>query len=230
MNLLNSSSILYAEDEGIIRLDVVQQLNKYFKTVIVAQDGEEALALYEKHQPDVLMLDINIPKINGLLVAKKIREHNTIIPIIMLTAYTETKLLLDAIDLQLTKYIVKPLSRTHLHETMLKIEKILKEKHTSSIILFKNYSWDKVKSILYKDKKVVILTHREQCLLALLIENHQKSISIEEIMARVWKDKYIEEISINVIKKLVSTLRKKLPNNALKSVYGSGYILNFYIE
>lgn len=230
MNLLKSSSILYAEDEGIIRLDVVHQLNKYFKTVIVAQDGEEALALYEKHQPDVLMLDINIPKIDGLLVAKKIREHNTIIPIIMLTAYTETKLLLDAIDLQLTKYIVKPLTRTHLYETMLKIEKILKEKHASSIILFKNYSWDKVKTILYKDEKVVILTHREQCLLALLIENHQKSISIEEIMARVWKDKYIEEISINVIKKLVSTLRKKLPNNALKSVYGSGYILNFYID
>lgn len=230
MNLLKSSSILYAEDESIIRLDVVQQLNKYFKTVIIAQNGEEALELYERHNPDVLMLDINMPKTNGLSVAKKIRKHDSIIPIIILTAYTEVNFLLDAIDLQLTRYIVKPLSRSKLHETMLIIEKILKEKYESKIITFQDYSWDKIKTILYKNKKIILLTHREQCLLQLLIENHQKTVSIEEIMAIVWRDKYIEEISINVIKKLVSTLRKKLPNNSLKNVYGTGYILNFYIE
>jgi len=230
MNLLKSSTILYAEDESIIRIEIEQQLQKYFKTVIVAQDGKEALELYKKYQPDVLMLDINMPKIDGISVAKTLRESNTLIPIVILTAYTEVALLLDAVDLQLTKYIVKPLSRTKLHEALEKIEKVLEKNNEDNLILCEGYSWDKVKNILYNNNKIVALTHRELNLFKLLINKHRQTISAEEIMAIVWEDKYIEEISINIIKKLVSNLRKKLPNNCLKSIYGSGYTLDFYMD
>jgi len=230
MNLLKSSTILYAEDESIIRIEIEQQLQKYFKTVIVAQDGKEALELYKKYQPDVLMLDINMPKIDGISVAKTLRESNTLIPIVILTAYTEVALLLDAVDLQLTKYIVKPLSRTKLHEALEKIEQVLEKNNENHLILCENYSWDKVKHILYNNNNIVALAHRELNLLKLLINKYRQNVSVEEIMAIVWEDKYIEEISINTIKKLVSHLRKKLPNNCLKSIYGSGYILDFYID
>lgn len=92
-------------------------------------------------------------------------------------------------------------------------------------MLSDEYSWNKQTKRLYNENKIINLPLREQLLLELIMDKFQKNIFIEDISAIVWEDKFIEEISINTIKKLVSNLRKKLPKNCLKSVYGSGYIL-----
>ncbi|PHS31493.1 MAG: DNA-binding response regulator [Sulfurovum sp.] len=225
MILLKSYTILYAEDESIIRLNITQQLSHYFKKVYAVKDGEEALSMYEQVNPDVLMLDINMPKLSGLDVAHKIRESNKSIPIMIITAYTEEALLLDAVELNLCKYLVKPVSKSKLKEGLYRLEETLLLQKKDIIMLSSEYSWNKQTKKLYRDNKIINLPLREQLLLELMMDKFQKNIFIEDISAIVWKDKFIEEISINTIKKLVSNLRKKLPKNCLKSVYGSGYVL-----
>jgi DNA-binding response OmpR family regulator len=171
------------------------------------------------------MLDINMPKMDGLEVARHIRILNQDIPIIMLTAYTESTLLLDAIDLNITKYLVKPVSKNKLKEVLLEISKKL-EKHTTCLIkLAEGCHWHQIEHNLYYNDVKVDLTPKEKSLLVLLTQKYQKNISIEEIITHVWENQYMEEISFDTVKKLVSNLRKKLPDNCLKSVYGSGYIL-----
>jgi len=226
MYILKDYRILYAEDESIIRINIAQQLEAFFQNVIVAKDGEEALSLFKQKRPNVVMLDINMPKMDGLEVARYIRMIDQNIPIIMLTAYTESTLLLDAIDLHITKYLVKPVSKAKLKEALLEVSKKVKESTILHVILAENCHWHKEEKNLYYNGMKIELTLKEKSLLSLLIQKHKQNTSLEEIIAHVWEDKYMEEVSTDTVKKLVSNLRKKLPEKCLKSVYGSGYILS----
>lgn len=226
MEILKQHSILYAEDESIIRLNVSQQLSNYFKTVHVAKDGLEALNIYDEVHPDALMLDINMPKKDGLELVQHIRKTNTDVPIVMLTAYTDSNLLLEAIELNLCKYLVKPMSKSKLKEALQKVAEHLELNAKDIFRLSPSYYWHKTQKKLYEHKIPIPLPQREQLLLELLVKKHKQITSFIDIMAHVWEDKYDEEISIDSVKKLVSTLRKKLPENTLKSVYGEGYVLS----
>jgi len=112
MDILKRHSILYAEDEGIVRMNIVKQLQHYFHTVHIAKDGTEALSLYTDQKPDILLLDINMPKKSGLEMAAEVRKENENIPILILTAYTQIPMLMEAVELNLTKYLVKPVLKS----------------------------------------------------------------------------------------------------------------------
>ena len=84
--MMNDISVLYVEDDEIVRDNFAQILQRYFSTVYVADNGRTALELYEQYKPDVAVLDISIPHLSGLQVASKIREVDNDIQIIMLTA------------------------------------------------------------------------------------------------------------------------------------------------
>ena len=225
MKILKHHTILYAEDESIIRMNIKEELEEYFQKVYTASNGEEAWQCYQTLKPDVLLLDINMPKSNGIEVAKKIRQKDKESLIVMLTAYTDKQFLLDAIELQLLRYIVKPLSTSELQIMLKKVTNALYLKNKHIIELSASYLWDHKEHKLYCHNKPVELTLREQKLLELLIQNNKKNTSIEEIMTYVWEDKLNEEISFNAVKKLVSRLRKKLPEHHIKNVYSSGYVL-----
>lgn len=225
MEALQQYTILYAEDESSIRTNMVALLGTYFKTVHVAHDGEEALELYHKVNADALLLDINMPKLNGLDVVRRIRETNRDVPIVILTAFTEAHLLLEAVELNLCKYLVKPLGKVKFKEALLEIKERLALLSEDNIFISEKCYWNKNEKKLYHDNESIVLSIREQILMELFMKKYSQNISIEEIMAYVWEDKYDKEISIDSVKKLVSTLRKKLPKECLKNVYGYGYVL-----
>lgn len=110
ISMLKKHSVMYVEDEPEIQRNIAEYLGNYFGEVHLASDGQEALDQYSTHRPDVLLLDINLPNIDGLTVAKKIRESDQNTEIVMLTAFTEKEKLLKAIELKLTKYLVKPVA------------------------------------------------------------------------------------------------------------------------
>ena len=225
MENLKKYTILYAEDEGIIRLSMGKRLQSYCNNVLLAKDGQEAWNIYVKERPDVLILDINMPYVSGLELAKKVRESNATIPILLLTAYTDTNIFLEAIELNLCKYLVKPVGKVALREALEKISQKLKEKNKSILKLEENYSWDRKDKKLLQNESRVDLTPRETALLELLVNNQHQQVSHEEILAIVWEDKFMEEISKDSVKTLMNSLRKKIPKKSIKSVYGSGYIL-----
>ena len=224
LSILKKHSILYVEDEPEIQANIAEYLDNYFSEIYLASDGEEALNQYDKHHPDVLLLDINLPKVDGLRVAKMIREQDKNVKIIMLTAFTEKEKLLKATELKLTKYLIKPVPPKVFKETLELLAHELMTNPTQYLSLNDDYTWDKKQELLTCKGIVVELTEKEHRLLKLLINSKGKSISYEKIITIIWDDAYEREISIDSVKNQVSQLRKKLPKDSIASVYGEGYI------
>ncbi len=220
-------NILYAEDNKALQMGTVEYLKRYFGKVYVANNGKEALSLYDKHKIDVLLLDIDMPILNGLDVAEMIRRYNETIPIIILTAYTDTKLLLRATELNLCKYLVKPLNPIVFKDILEKVHTKLLVNNQTIIKLSDGYIWNFKTKVLIRDDIPIFLSQKVQALFALLMQHYDKCVSFEEIMAIVLEDELDNEISRQSVKLQVTLLRKKLPEHCIDNVYGKGYLIKF---
>jgi len=225
---MDSYTILYAEDEEQTRLNYTNYLNRYFKKVYSVSNGAEALLQYEKYKPDVLLLDINMPKVNGLEVAKKIRQKDKVSRIIILTAHLEQDKLLFAAELNLTKYLPKPISRNELKEALNEAISQLQEVSVEidCVCLGDNIVWDKRSKKLKNDGSDIKLTKYEMLLLELLSSKANKIFSLDEISLHLWNDIDDLELDTTKLKDIIKRIRKKLPKNSLENIYGAGYKLN----
>jgi len=191
MNRLKNYTILYAEDETITRLATSQYLQKKFKTVYEVSNGIEALEKFRDNSPDVILLDIYMPYINGLEVAKKIREVNETIPIVIITAYTDKELLLEAIELNLTKYLVKPITQDVLENMCEILDKKLQKisQYRTTILLKHRYIFDLKYNTLYDNKnREIHLTKKEIKLIRFLLKSKNQFINSEAIEYEIWED------------------------------------------
>ena len=199
-----------------------------FKEVYEAADGLEGYSLYERKKPEIIIIDINIPKLNGIELIKKIRKKDHNVKVIILTAHTDKSFLIEATSLKLTKYLVKPVSRKSLKEALeLVVQELLKYKIVSlqRIELSQGYSWDLGSKELIQYDNVIDLTAKEKNFLDLLISHKNRVFTYDQIFECVWG--YEESVSINSIKNIVKRLRKKLPENTIQNIFNEGYKLNF---
>ena len=115
-------TVLYAEDETTLRENIADMLSDDLKKLYVAQNGLEALELYEKHDDiDLVISDIQMPKMNGLELAKKIKSLNSAMPIIFTTAFTDAEYLMKAIEIGVDKYIKKPIEMNLLYDAIVQV-------------------------------------------------------------------------------------------------------------
>lgn len=123
---LKTLTILYIEDDEDIQKSIFESFTNFFKKVFLASNGDEGLETFIEHKKDIdiIISDINMPKLTGIEMLKKIRERKENIPIIFTTAYTDTKYLLDAINLNVSEYVIKPYLLT---DVLKKIEHICEE-------------------------------------------------------------------------------------------------------
>ena len=219
-NQFKNLTLLYVEDDEIIRQNAVDYLSHYFCEIFEAEDGLEALALYRDKRPDIIITDIKMPKLNGLEMAKRIRKTDKTTPIIVATAFTDTSYLLQAVELQLIKYMTKPISSKKLKEALylvlehLNLNNILKLDTTTS--------YDKLNKTLFIDKKLIKLTKKELQLLDLLAKNHHRVVNYEEIERLIWYD---DAMSKDALRALIRTLRIKLGGEYIENISGFGYRL-----
>lgn len=225
LSILKKHSILYVEDEPEIQANIAEYLGNFFGRVHLASDGKSALEQYNKHHPDAMLLDINLPNLDGLSVAQQIRQHDQTVKIIMLTAFTEKEKLLKATELKLTKYLIKPVSPKNFKETLRILATELMNNPSRFVRLSEELTWDIEKEQLSCGDKYVELAEKEYRLLKLFINHRGETVRYEKIESAVWDDALEREISIDSIKNQVSQLRKKIPSVSLKSIYGEGYIL-----
>ncbi len=127
--ILNKSTILLAEDDQSVRESFERILLLFVDHVYCARDGEEALNLFEKYSPDIIITDIKMPKLNGLEFIKKIRQVDSDTPIIVTSAYTDQNFLLESIKLSLVDYIVKPIKETQLDKLLIECAKSFRKKN-----------------------------------------------------------------------------------------------------
>lgn len=125
-NYSKISTILYVEDEEGVRKGYEKALNRYAKELYVACDGEEGLSLYIQYQPDIVITDINMPKMNGIKMSKAIKKINPEQQIIITTAHSETGYFIEAIELQINSYLLKPVDKNMLKKKILEIAKVQK--------------------------------------------------------------------------------------------------------
>ena len=117
---MNDLSLLYIEDDEEIIENVTYLLSKSFSEIYTALNGESALELYKKHTPDIILTDISIGELDGLSVARKIRDNDKNIPIIIMSAYNNDTVLQTAKNIGVSSYIQKPFNFATLKEAIAK--------------------------------------------------------------------------------------------------------------
>jgi len=220
-------SILFVEDEVSARKNYVIYLKMIFEYVYEAVDGIEAYNIYKEKKPDILIVDINIPKLNGLELLQKVRQHDLITKAIVLTAHKDKDFLLQATRLKLTDYLVKPISRTTLQQSLDKVMDELRNFRTIAIkkqIFNDGYMWNYDSEELTCNGKIIHLTNKEKILFILFMANLNSVLSVNRILYYIWNDN--PEGNVDTLKTLLKKLRKKLPREMINNIHGIGYKIN----
>ena len=226
-DMLQNFTILYVEDDEMVRENAVEYLQRVAKNVLQAKDGKEAINIWKEHKPDIIITDINMPKLNGLDMAAYIRAHDKEVQIIVATAYSNTEYLLQAVELQLVKYIIKPITKEKLNEALNKSIELIEDKSKFNLLLSTNCKYNAFEKVIYKDDKEIKLTKNEILFLDLLARYRGRVLNYQEIENNIWP---YEGMSQDAIRSLVRGLRKKLPDDAIENISGIGYKLKVYKE
>jgi DNA-binding response OmpR family regulator len=219
--LLKKKVVLYAEDDLKLQLNVAQILNNFFDEILVASDGDEALDIYIQNQNkiDLIVADINMPNTDGITLSRYIREYDKKLPIIIMSAYTDTDYLLDSIDLNIISYITKPFTTK---KVFLLLDKVIDHFELTNQIVFKdNIQFDYEKGLLVIEGNKIILTNKERLFLKLLMEN--SIVSYIMMYEYLWN--YDNQPTQNAVKSFIKKLKKKIPINLFNNKQGVGYYL-----
>ena len=217
---LKTLKVLLVEDEQAIAELLKSAIGDNFRSFIIANDGLEGYELYSKITPDIIITDIMMPNSSGLELAKKIRLNDRLIPIIILSAFSEKEKLFGAIDAGVTKYFTKPYDPDEILEYIHTIASDIQEK---TLELCDDFSFDKNNHSLYKESSFVKLSKNETSFITLLAESLERRLSYEDIKSSMWEDK---DVSDERLRTFVKRLREKTSKNLIETIKGYGYRLN----
>lgn len=218
-------TIMIIEDEEMIREELSSLLESAGYSVIAPTDFQNVTKQVLDVKPDLLLLDIQLPGVNGEVVLKTIREHSSL-PVIMVTSRnTEIDEVLS-MSYGADDYITKPYNPTLL---LLRVQAVLKRTRNvkNEEITYEDIHVDMKKGVLKTGDHEEVLTKNEMLIFSYLLNHRQGIVSRDELMTTLWDHK--EYISDNALTVNISRLRKKLKNlgheNAIETRKGQGYIL-----
>ena len=229
-------SILIVEDETNIRANMAEFLQAEDFETVLAKDGEEAIALFEEKKVDLVILDLMLPKVDGLEVCKHIRR-NSDVPIIMVTARDEEIDKLLGLELGADDYITKPFS---LRELKARIKAVLRRTKSGSVkgaadevLSFGTLEVDLGRREVKQQGKIIDLTPSEYAILITLCQNIGRPYSRLQLLNATLGESYAGYV--RAIDTHVSNLRKKIEPNPQKpvyilTVYGLGYKFGDHYE
>jgi DNA-binding response OmpR family regulator len=220
-------TILLAEDEPALGLIIKESLETRNFNVLLCENGDIALETYKNQKPELLVLDVMMPKKDGFTLAKDIRSMDDAIPIIFLTAKSQTQDVVEGFSIGGNDYLKKPFS---MEELIVRINNLLNRSQlqkTSETLNIGNYTFNFPKQTLqYKANQHIQLTHREAHLLFHLIKNKNQVLDRSAILNKLWgNDDFFNARSMDVF---ITKLRKKLQEDTaiqIINVRGFGYKL-----
>ncbi len=218
--------ILLAEDELALGTIVKESLETRGFEVCYAQDGQEAKQMYLESKPELLVLDVMMPKKDGFTLVKEIRKMDDRIPIIFLTAKSRTEDVVEGFGYGANDYLKKPFS---MEELIVRIKALLdrkKDKSASEDVIIGEYKFNFSKQTLIFDGSEIMLTHREAQLLNELHRHKNELTERTLILNTLWgNDDFFNARSMDVF---ITKLRKKLSLDEqvqIMNVRGYGYKL-----
>ncbi|MGM0533734.1 MAG: response regulator transcription factor [Campylobacterota bacterium] len=222
MKNLSQATLLFLEDNQQYAKDTINLLSLYFGSIIHCSSIKAALHCWQKQHVDAIISDLKVDDGNALEFIAGVRREDTATPIVVLSAHNDERFLLRAVELGLSKYLIKPLD-FKAFESMLHIldEKIAAAACTVCA-LGPTLRYDFDKKMLESKEKKIALTKKEILFFELLLENKNAVVSKERVLQHVYNR---QEKSDSALKNLVLRLRKKLDTDVIKTVSGVGYTL-----
>ncbi len=219
---------LLLEDDIILSKEIKNYLISKDIACEVAFDGELFLRHLKNKAFDIFLLDINVPKMNGLDICKKIREADKATPIIMLTAYSDIQDKADAFNIGADDYLVKPF---HFEELLLRITSLMRRssqpQNSDSLIEIEDLVINTDEMTVTRNAEQLDLTPKEYQLLLLLAKAKGRTISKHSIAEQVWDIHF--DTNLNTIEVYINFLRKKVDkSHEIKLIHtrpGFGYYL-----
>ena len=219
---LNNKTILLVEDEKVIRENIASMLKFFFKEVYVAIDGYDGLDKYENYLPDIIMTDLKMPNMGGFELIKELEKRACSSYTIIVSAHTDTELLLEAINKGVNRYLIKPITEDELFEAFNAYFEKLDKSIPQSVELESNIYFDLNKNQMIIDNEELHLNKKETQFMKLLCSDINKTFSYEEIEYQVWGS---DSMSLSAIRSVVRDLRKKIGQDYIINISGVGYRL-----
>ncbi len=223
------AKILLVEDDPTLGFVVKDNLEVNGYEVVHCPDGESGWQQFMKHNFDICLLDVMLPKKDGMAIAKQIRKKNETVPILFLTAKSMDEDKIEGFKSGADDYITKPFN---MQELLLRIEvfvKRTKKTGDNSPVEFKignlNFSYKNLQ--LYNDTEKITLTQKEADLLRYLCMNANRVLKREEILMSVWgKEDYFLGRSMDVFITKIRKHLKDAPGVELQTMHGIGFRFN----
>ena len=215
--------LLIVEDETVLRNALAKGFKKMEYTVDTAEDGEKALDYYFSNQYNLVILDLNLPIIDGLEVLAEIRNENKKIPVLILSARCEVSDKIAGLDMGANDYLAKPF---HFDELEARARALLRRNFSTApaIIICGDVKLDtSLKNIFCNDAEI-LFTKKEYGIFEYLMIHKGRIISSEELIEAVWESD--ADVYANSFKVHINAMRKKLPYGFIKNAKGQGY----YVE
>jgi len=214
--------ILLVEDDDLLADAVVVALRRHNFSVNRVANGKDALLVIETNAPDIVILDLGLPDIDGIALLKKFRNLKFHNPTLILTARDSVGDKVAGLDAGADDYLAKPFDTEELLARLRALERRLTTANSATITLG-NVSLDTNTHELYVDGTPIDLARREYMLLKALMESGNKIQTREMLENKLYS--WGEEISSNAVEVHIHHLRKKLPDGFIQTVRGVGYII-----
>jgi DNA-binding response OmpR family regulator len=218
--------ILLLEDEMMLQSSINEYLTELGYMVECFSDGAVAQENLETQEYDLLILDINVPNIDGLNLMKVLQSNQTFTPTIFISANVDINTISEAFDLGAIDYLKKPF---HLKELGIRIQKELENiqnVQSKLITLSKNYFISLEENTLYFNKEVQQLTNKKFQIVKYLASNMGIVITLETLREYIWDS---EPVTDATIRTEMSRLKKALKEDFIKNIKGVGYTIDKYI-
>ncbi|CAM4066340.1 butyrate response regulator transcription factor BumR [Campylobacter hepaticus] len=214
--------ILVVEDEAKARESLINILSNRFSKVIGAQNGDEGFKKFKKFKPDLVIIDIAMPIMDGLDMAREIKEISNDVPIVVLSAYSEKERLLRSIDIGIDKYLIKPIDIEELFKVL---DSLVDEKIEVNMLvkISKEYQFNKTKRTLIHNGEEIVLTKKELAFVSLLLKQPGVLVLHEDIKKNVWIG---EHVSDTAVRTFIKRIRDKVGEEFIKNVPSLGYRIN----
>ncbi len=217
--ILKGLKVLLVEDEEKLATLLKNAIGDSFYSFTLAKDGQEGLEKFLSISPDIIITDIMMPRLTGLEMAKEIRKIDENIPIIILSAFSESDKFLDAIDVGVVKYLIKPFDPEELLDC---IESIGEKLGSRLIELCDGFLFNLTTKSLYKNSRYISLSKKESKFIELLLKDNSDRyiVSSEMIKNSLWED---ENVSDERLRTFIRRLRVKTSKKLLLNIKGEGY-------
>jgi two-component system, OmpR family, response regulator MprA len=214
------AAILVVDDDAPIRRMLDRTLSAEGDAGETAADGGAALAAVERSTPDLVVLDVGMPGVDGLSVSRRLRAKGLAVPVLLLTARDSVPDRVAGLDAGADDYLVKPFAT---EELLARVRALLRRgKAPEELLAFGDLTLDPATRSGQRGEIALTLSEREADLLALLLRNARRVVPREQAVAEIWQG----DASANVVDRYVSNLRRKLGEPPLiETVRGVGFII-----